>query len=442
MKRFFYKMIASYAVVIGLMTAVALYYCGEGISIDKILVIAAVAILALLLSFYFVSDITMPIAKIVAVTKKVARGDFSQRIEISHKDDTRMLLENMNYMIEHLQFLFDRLKEEKEDKENLIHSMHDGFIIIDESGVIITSNKAFNSICGENDVDGRFFWEILRDEQLNDFFREIRKTYVDDGTEINLNGKCYLCSFSYVKLKHQFIIILYDISERKRLETVKKDFIVNVSHELRTPLTAIKGFVETLADESSGENLHYLGIINRHTDRLINIVNDLLTLSELEDESIELIVDEIRLQGFFNNILMLFKASAAAKKLSLTAEVNPAELTIMGDTFKLEQVFINLVDNAIKYTDAGGVSLKAEDDGENVRIEVSDTGIGIPENQLDRIFERFYVVDKSRSRKVGGTGLGLSIVKHIVILHGGTISIKSSPKAGSKFILSLPKGKI
>lgn len=438
MKRLFYKLLTSYIVVIALLTSVLLFYSPDNISVGEIIVIIIAVIAAIFLSYFFVKDITKPIASVVAATKKVARGDFSQRIEITSKDDTRMLLENMNYMIEHLQYLFDRLKEEKEDKENLIRSLHDGFIIVDESGLLISANEAFAQISGVSDFDGKYFWEIIRNDSLDDYFREISHTHADGTIEIEFNDKFYFCSISYSKFKNQFIIILYDISERKRLEKVKKDFIVNVSHELRTPLTAIKGFVETLEEDASGENLHYLGIIGRHTDRLINIVNDLLTLSELEDESMKLIPGRIRLSGFFDSILTLYKSAAEKKNIVIKCEVNPVDLTIFGDTFKLEQVFVNLVDNAVKYTDSGEVKIKAFPAEAGVKIEVSDTGIGIPAEQTGRIFERFYVVDKSRSRKVGGTGLGLSIVKHIILLHHGTIEVESHLGTGTKFTIFLP----
>ncbi|MCD6155495.1 MAG: PAS domain-containing sensor histidine kinase, partial [Candidatus Atribacteria bacterium] len=213
--------------------------------------------------------------------------------------------------------------------------------------------------------------------------------------------------------------------------------VVNVSHELRTPLTAIKGYVETLEEEIEGDSKRYLDIIKRHTERLINIVADLLLLSELEEKGLTQIKEEVNLEKVVKDVFKIFDQKAKEKglKLNLICEGNPV---VEGDAFKLEQMFINLIDNAIKYTERGEVLVYLKQTDEEVIVKVKDTGIGIPKEHLDRIFERFYVVDKSRSKKLGGTGLGLSIVKHIVLLHNGKIDVKSSPGEGTEFIITFP----
>ncbi|RLE05479.1 MAG: PAS domain-containing sensor histidine kinase, partial [Candidatus Aminicenantes bacterium] len=255
--------------------------------------------------------------------------------------------------------------------------------------------------------------------------------------EIELNKKIFLCSFVFIPSKEELIIVFHDITEFKRLEKIKRDFVVNVSHELRTPLTAIKGYVETLEEEVEGEAKRYLEIIKKHTERLINIVQDLLLLSELEEKGLSEAREDVDLKDMVEDVFKIFKQKAEEKnlKLSLVSENKPV---VRGDPFKLEQMFINLIDNAIKYTEKGEVlvSLKRADKG--VVVEVKDTGVGIPAEHLDRIFERFYVVDKSHSRKLGGTGLGLSIVKHIVLLHNGKIDVESKLGKGAKFTIVLP----
>jgi two-component system phosphate regulon sensor histidine kinase PhoR len=230
-----------------------------------------------------------------------------------------------------------------------------------------------------------------------------------------------------------------DITDVKNVERIKRDFVVNVSHELRTPLTAIKGFVETLEEESGDENhRHYLHIISRHTERLINIVKDLMLLSSLEHEQ-QLELEEVNIKGIAEQAKKIHADRLKVKNLYLNITTDPEKLNARVDPFKLEQVFINLIDNAIKYTEAGGITVEIHQTEKGLVITVSDTGIGIAAVHQPKLFERFYVVDKSRSRSVGGTGLGLSIVKHIVLLHGGTISLSSKPGSGTTFTITIPK---
>ncbi|MCX5810579.1 MAG: ATP-binding protein, partial [Proteobacteria bacterium] len=234
------------------------------------------------------------------------------------------------------------------------------------------------------------------------------------------------------------IVLLHDITDFKNLERMKKEFIANISHELRTPLTAIKGFVETLEDEEDVKNKRYLEIIKRHADRLIHIVGDLLLLSENEEKGAELELEEVSLKNIIENVLKIFENRAKEKNININVTIQDTLPFIQADPFKLEQMFINLIDNAIKYTEEGEITISITENNGLIVINVRDTGIGISNEYLPRIFERFYVVDKSRSKRLGGTGLGLSIVKHIVNLHGGTIDVESTPGKGTQFIITLP----
>jgi two-component system phosphate regulon sensor histidine kinase PhoR len=234
------------------------------------------------------------------------------------------------------------------------------------------------------------------------------------------------------------MVIFHDITEIKNTEKIKKDFILNVSHELRTPLTAIKGFIESLGTEIDKKNLRYLDILKRNTERLINIVNDLLVLSELEDRETVLRLEDVDLNQLIEDIRKIFEQKLKEKKLNLKIQSADKHITVKADSFQLEQIFINLIDNAIKYTQKGGIVITVKQDKKYTTISIEDTGIGIPKENLTRIFERFYVVNKSRSRSLGGTGLGLSIVKHIVLLHNGKIDVESTLGKGTKFTISLP----
>lgn len=239
-------------------------------------------------------------------------------------------------------------------------------------------------------------------------------------------------------MKEEMIILLSDITGITNLEKIKKDFIVNVSHELKTPLTAIKGFVETLDEEENIKNKDYIDIIKRHTDRLIFIVQDLLHLSSLEEGGGGAEIEKVDLEHLIEKIIRMFDEKVKGKSIKLNFRLINKVPQLSGDIFKLEQMFINLIDNAIKYTDKGNIYISLDKDNESIIIVIQDEGIGISDEHLSRIFERFYVVDKSRSRKLGGTGLGLSIVKHIVMLHRGTVDVDSVQGKGTKFTIKLP----
>jgi two-component system phosphate regulon sensor histidine kinase PhoR len=239
-------------------------------------------------------------------------------------------------------------------------------------------------------------------------------------------------------------LVFHDITEIKRLERVRKDFVANVSHELRTPLTSIKGYIEALLDGAKDDPkrcLEFLQVLQKHTDRLNNIISDLLTLSQIESGQYIWKRDHVKMTDVVERAMAVLKPLAQKKRHQISVEIPEGLPAVMGDGEKLAQVMINLLDNAIKYTpDGGRISIEAGLSSDKIQISVNDTGIGIPKKDLTRVFERFYRVDRARSRELGGTGLGLSIVKHIVEAHGGKVSVESEPGKGSRFTLSLPLG--
>jgi two-component system phosphate regulon sensor histidine kinase PhoR len=287
-------------------------------------------------------------------------------------------------------------------------------------------------------VEGKFYWEVLREPNFSDLIKKVQQEKRSRTEELSLDEKSYLCSATYLDSRGETVITLHDITEVKKVEKIKKDFIMNISHELRTPLTAIKGFVETLEEEVDRDKRHYLEIIKRHTDRLINIVKDLLILSELEEKETKLEVEEVDVAALVKDIMKIFEQKLKDKRLEVEVKVEEKIPSVKGDPFKLEQMFINLIDNAVKYTEKGKITIAVERKEDRIAIEVKDTGIGIPREHISRVFERFYVVDKSRSKRLGGTGLGLSIVKHIALLHGGEVAVESDPGKGTSFTVLLP----
>ncbi len=392
--------------------------------------------LSLLGAFFFSKNLSYPLKELVSASKKLADGDFSARVSFKRKGEIGELAESFNRMSEELKRLFDNLTLKQEELNSIITSLEEGLLVLDKKGRIILFNESFKKIVQIN-PEGKFWWEVLRNPTIAQLIEKAKEEKRISSQELELNEKVFLCSFVFVPSKEELIIVLHDITEFRKLEKIKKDFVVNVSHELRTPLTAIKGYVETLEEEIKGSSKHYLDIIKKHTERLINIVSDLLLLSELEEKGLTQIKEKMNLEEMAENVCKIFEQKAKEKnlKLNLICESKPV---IKGDPFKLEQMFINLIDNAIKYTEKGEISILLKRTDKEIIVKVKDTGIGIPEEHLDRIFERFYVVDKSRSKKLGGTGLGLSIVKHIVLLHNGRIDVKSIPDKGTEFTITFP----
>jgi two-component system phosphate regulon sensor histidine kinase PhoR len=238
------------------------------------------------------------------------------------------------------------------------------------------------------------------------------------------------------------IAVFHDITRLKKLEKIRQDFVANVSHELRTPLTTIKGYAETLLEGALKEDVasQFVQVIKRHTDRLTKIVEDLLTLSKIESREFQLKKEKISITEFIDDVLDFVKEAAQRKRITLSkGEISPF-LDVIADRHSLEEVFVNLLDNAIKYTpEKGDVTISAVENtlGE-IQFSVKDNGIGIPREDIPRIFERFYRVDKGRSQEMGGTGLGLSIVKHLIQAHGGRVWVESQPGKGSVFYFTLP----
>ncbi|MCD6181564.1 MAG: ATP-binding protein [Candidatus Cloacimonetes bacterium] len=391
---------------------------------------------AAIASYYLSKRFSVPLEHLDDALKRLGRGHLEDTLPLQkgiyhdlwrHTSEVQRLLLNYHTLI----------SENKEGFQAIIGNIHEALWIQNKKGVIKNANRTFLRIIGVNDIKDRYFWNVIRVKELYDFVDNVFKNPGDHIEEISFNDGFFICSSSYTPLTEEIIFILYDISEIRQLEIMKKDFVRNVSHELRTPLTAIKGYVETLSDEVDAQQQSYLEVISRNTDRLIHIVNDLLTLSKLEHES-QLQYETIDPQELVASIRRMFVQRLDAKGLKLRVAI-PADFpSFRGDRFKLEQVFINLIDNAVKYTDSGEITIDFSRGKVLTRIQIKDTGQGIESHHLSRLFERFYVVDKSRSRKLGGTGLGLSIVKHIIGLHRGTIEVQSCVGRGTQFTITLP----
>jgi len=398
-----------------------------------------ILILALVAAFIFSRTIYSPIRELTSAIRRVAGHDFSVRVLLKQQDELKEVADSFNDMTDEMQGLFSELTRQKEELNSIISSLQEGLLVLDGEERVLFTNESLKAVTGRDLENGKLYWETIREPGINELIKRVRADRHNHVEEIAVNGLIFLCSATFLTSKEEIVLAFHDITEIRKLEKIKSDFVLNVSHELRTPLTSIKGFIDTMDEgELSDEQRGYLAIIKRNTDRLINVVTDLLVLSRLEEKNLALELEPVDVADLVERVLKIFEEQIREKGFSVEVRAAEGLLPVMGDAFKLEQVFVNLFDNAIKYTDAGGITVEIQMRGGNVVISVADTGPGIPSQHISRIFERFYVVDKSRSKKLGGTGLGLSIVKHIILLHNGKINVESTPGQGTKFIITLP----
>lgn len=404
--------------------------------------IIQISLIVIFISFfgvlYFSRRVTKPINELSHASRKVALGDFRVKVKFKGRDEIKDLGNNFNDMTDRLSELFEQVLSQKEEYHTLISSIQEGMVVVDADGKITLSNDSFKNLIGRTELKGLKYYEIEELKPVSEVVDSLLTRNDISTKEVNINGKDFFCSGSFIGSKKEVVMLFHDVTEQKRLEKIKKDFVTNVSHELKTPLTAIKGFVETLQDDiEDDQSAHYLDIIMRHTNRLIAIVQDLLILSEMED-SPKLMISKVDIKKICENVIKIFEQKVKPKNIALDLNIEEDFPKLSVDIFRFEQILVNLIDNAIKYTDEGGIFINIFQEFDKAIIEVQDTGVGISEEDQQRIFERFYITDKSRSRKTGGSGLGLAIVKHIVQLHEGSINIESSKGKGTKFIIQLP----
>ncbi len=400
--------------------------------------VVVITVILLVAALIFSRSLSSPIRELISASHKVARGDFDVRIFIKKRDELKDLSESFNWMTSRLKALFTELSQQREELDGIISSIQEGLLVLDRNERILLSNQSFKKIIQNDTPEGRFYWEVFRRSKFDELIKRVREQKKSTTGEVQWDERVYLCSATYMATQERIVVTFHDVTEAKNMERMKRDFVVNVSHELRTPLTSIKGYVETLEGKLDKKSQNYLEIIKRNAERLINIVEDLLLLSELEEKGVKLELEEVDVRQLAEDVLKIFEKKARDKGLNLTVRAKSGLPSVRADRFRLEQMFINLIDNALKYTEKGGIGISLEEKENALVIEIEDTGIGISEEHLPRIFERFYVVEKSRSRSLGGTGLGLSIVKHIVLLHNGKIDVQSRPGAGTKFTITLP----
>ncbi len=410
-----------------------------------------IAVLAALASLYISRRITRPLVKMKQAAEHFTRGDFTHRLPIGATEEIGELAETMNEMAKQLNEKVRTIIDQRNEREAILTSMVEGVIAFDNVERVINLNHAAAQMLGvETDqVVGRYLQESFRTTNLHKFVARILESGETQEEEISLQDKASRILQLHGSPLHDergrnlgAVIVLHDITRLHQLETIRRDFVANVSHELRTPITSIKGFVETLRDggvHSLEDTDKFLGIISRQTDRLNSIIEDLLTLSELEQtERGNIGMEFAQLKSVLQGAIAICEPKASAKDIQIRLQCDD-DLKANINAPLLEQAVTNLIDNAIKYSEMkSSIEILAKSEDTEIAISVTDHGCGIEKVHLPRLFERFYRVDRARSRELGGTGLGLSIVRHIVLAHGGQISVESVPGKGSTFTILLP----
>ncbi|WP_139995345.1 two-component system histidine kinase PnpS [Paenibacillus paridis] len=408
-------------------------------------------LIAALICYRLALGLTRPLEQITKVAKRIKNMDYRARVKVGKQDEIGELGNAINAMADSLQVQMTRIQQNENQLESVLDNMINGIVMIDRSGKIVLMNRRAEEVLGfsARELVGRHFAEAKQQYELSQMIQEGLKSKEHLREEITFYfPEERLLELNLVPIQPEgnefsgVLLVLQDVSAIRRLERMRSEFVANVSHELKTPITAVKGFAETLLggavnDEETARS--FLQIIFDESDRLNRLIGDILELSKIESRRVPLVFSPVEVDTFIDKSIKLVQSEADRKHIELSMSIEPG-LYVEADEDRLRQIVMNLLSNGINYTPEGGkVSLNVEGIGDDyIRIQISDSGIGIPKKDLPRIFERFYRVDKARSRSSGGTGLGLSIVKHLVELHKGTISVNSAVGVGSTFIIELP----
>ncbi|MBK7367196.1 MAG: PAS domain-containing protein [Candidatus Eisenbacteria bacterium] len=411
------------------------------------LAIVGVLLASFVLAFWVSNHFASRVKALESVSVRIGAGEDAARALELPADELGRLGAALNRMSAELRARLHALEHERDEREHILAHMTDGVALLDAGNRLVHANASFAELLGAvaQVPSGTPFSEVARSAELDELLARARASHVAVEADLRLwSPRQRFVRAVATRLdpeRGEVLLVLHDLTEVERVNRIRQDFVANVSHELRTPLTSLRGYAETLLDgglEDEARREGFVRVIRDQAERLQALLDDLLSLAELERPEASLRRERFDLRELLARQVAVFQAAAERGGLKLVLEgEGPVEAT--ADRSRLEQVIANLLDNAIKYTERGSVTVRAGTDASRVWCEVADTGPGIPAEDQPRVFERFYRVDKARSRDKGGTGLGLSIVKHIVGLHGGEVSLRSEPGAGSAFRIELPR---
>ncbi|MEH7122768.1 ATP-binding protein [Bacillus sp. JJ1532] len=415
-------------------------------------------IVILLLGSRMTTRYTKPIEAATKTAIELAKGNYRARTYEDHNNETGMLSASINVLARNLQDMRKTQEMQQDRLSALIENMGSGLILIDSKGFISMLNRTYKEIFNVNPIEymNKLYYEVIEYGEIVSLIEEIFMTEEKVKKQIIIplgSGRRHFEVYGVPIIGTNdvwkgVLLVFHDITDIKKLEQVRKDFVANVSHELKTPITSIKGFSETLLDGAMEDKQSleaFLKIILQESDRLQSLVHDLLDLSKIEQQNFNLSIQSYNIADTLEEVIAILDQKAAEREISLMIEKENDPILIEGDADRLKQIFLNLINNAVTYTPNGGsVSISLKESQSKVFIKVADTGIGISKEEIPRIFERFYRVDKARSRNSGGTGLGLAIVKHLVEAHKGNVSVESKIGEGTTFFIelnkNLPKG--
>ncbi len=402
-------------------------------------------LLAIILGVLFSNTITKPIIELTKKAKRFSKGDFDDSLQIYSNDEIGQLTKNLNEMSKNLKSLINSISLEKNKMEIILHNMTDGILAYDTSGHLMHGNVAGCELLDRSSLQLISTKDIF--SIIDEPFKEIKELEnINIDKDVNFNDKYLNVSItSYTNNINELegiIIVLKDITKHTKLDNMRKEFVANVSHELRTPLTTIKSYAETLKDIGLDDlemTQSFLSIIESEADRMTLLVKDLLDLSKFDSDKFDLDIKTVNLTEIINNTVIQNQVTAENKNQIITFKESK-DCFIACDEGRINQVFTNILSNAIKYSpEESKINIKLVELDNFYEIEIKDNGMGIPKEDVPRIFERFYRVDKARSRSLGGTGLGLSITKQIVLAHGGEIEARSTVGVGTTMIIRFRK---
>jgi two-component system phosphate regulon sensor histidine kinase PhoR len=414
--------------------------------LNNVIIFGAViaAVIAILLAFQMLRITTEPVKKLTQLSRKMAQGELEQEIQITSRDEVGELARAFNQMAARLKEMVALVTNERDRMATILSNIDDAIFMVDSDSKVTTMNQAAERISQTqmNKALGHTFIEVVRDHELNEVLQHCLSTRKQQTGAVEIKPQKQLLSMIATPLPGDSgcIVHLRDLTELRRLEMVRQDFISNISHELRTPIASVKALAETLnegAIEDPSVAKDFLSRINVEVDKLAQMVQELGELSRIESGEAPLQKRHINIAGAIGHAVDRLRAQADRAGLNFDFVIPPTLPEVMADEARVEQILVNIIHNAIKFTPSGGrISISAKARDNDILVSVSDTGVGIPADDLPRIFERFYKADKSRSG--GGTGLGLAIAKHIVEAHGGRIWAESVEGRGSTFNFTLP----
>jgi two-component system phosphate regulon sensor histidine kinase PhoR len=413
-----------------------------------------VAVIALVIALIFSYRLSEPIRAMERFTERLRQGHPVGTIFLETSDETKKLADNINYLVDELQSRIRLANEEKSKLMTAFASMMEGVLILNAEDKIEFINQALSSMLAEQygDINGKTLMEAFRDVDLQKAFLKFKEKHDTIVEEVTLGGvEPVILSVSISSVynypnEEKAMLVFHDVTRLKKLEKIRVDFVANVTHEIRTPLTAIIGYLETIKAgtiNNIDETKRFVDISLKQAQRLNRLVEDLLVISKVELGELDFRFEEISLRNALEGVIPLVEAKANFKNIAIHNKVPENDVTIRADRDRLTQILVNVLDNAVKYTpEFGSITVESEQKDNDAVLTIADTGIGIPKEEVQRLGERFYRVDRSRSHDLGGTGLGLSIVKHLMVAHGGRMEIESQLGRGTKVSLFFPVVKV